>query len=122
MIRRLIILLLIVGVFSQDSTSVANMIETNILYFKDGTSTVCQDTLYMDSNFDIIEYKLSIYAYCARLDDINHFYDIKLVDKMKFKDGTIKSNQQIINKSFKLKFLFYSIQVGLMAFLVLMAT
>ena len=52
----LTILLLIVGLFAQNTTSVAIISDINdVLYFKDGTFIECQYTLSVSEGFYILE-------------------------------------------------------------------
>ena len=113
MIRRLIILLLIVGLFAQDSPSVANTSDKNdILYFKDGTSIECEIFMTIDSQFDSDKYGIHTRVNCD-----GEYYEIEKVDKLVYEDGRVKLNQELTKHSIIAKFSYYSITAGLMVLL-----
>ena len=116
MIRRLIILLLIVGcVFAQDSTSITNTSDMNdMLYFKDGKFIECQHTLSVSEGFDPLELRTWTKVNCDE-----KTYEIELVDKMVLKDGRVTSEEELIKNKKKLNIWFYSITTGLMILLVI---
>ena len=101
-----------------ETTTDININDKNdILYFKDGTFKECQHTLSVTMGFPIS--KLEVWS-IVNCDEEN--YDIKLVDKMVFKDGRVTSSQELIDNSKKLKFWYYSITSTILVLLVIVAT
>ena len=123
MLRRLIILLLIVGCASHnlvytsttETTTDININDKNdILYFKDGTFKECQHTLSVTEGFHI-----SKFGVWSKVNCDEETYEIELVDKMVLKDGRVTSSQELINNTRKLKFWYYSITTGIIVLLVI---
>ena len=115
MIHRLIILLLIVGLFAQNTISVAIISDRNdLLYFKDGTFIECQHTLSVSEGFYILEFGVWTKVNCDE-----KTYEIELVDKMVLKDGRVTSNQELINNTKKQKYWYYSITSSIVVLLVI---
>jgi len=113
--KLLLFVLLIVGVFAQDSTLVVNMIDKNdILYLKDGTFIECKHTLSVSEGFDPLELRTWTKVNCDE-----ETYEIELVDKMVLKDGRVTSEEELIKNKKKLNIWFYSITTGLMILLVI---
>ena len=114
MIRRLIILLLIVGcVFGHDSTFAEQINDKNgILYLKDGTSLECK--IFMTVNSQIASDKYGIFT---RVNCDGEYYEIEKVDKLVYEDGRVKLNKELTKHSIIAKFSYYSITAGLMVLL-----
>jgi len=116
MIRRLIILLLIVGcVFGHDSTFPEQIYNENgigIVYLKDGTSLECK--IFMTVNSQSSSGKYGIFT---RVNCDGEYYEIEKVDKLVYKDGRVKLNKELTKHSIIAKFSYYSITVGLMVLL-----
>ena len=116
MIRRLIILLLIVGcVFGHDSTFPEQIYNENgigIVYLKDGTSLECK--IFMTVNSQSPSGKYGIFT---RVNCDGEYYEIEKVDKLVYKDGRVKLNKELTKHSIIAKFSYYSITVGLMVLL-----
>ena len=113
--KLLLFVLLIVGVFAQDSTLVVNMIDKNdILYLKDGTFIECMHTLSVSEGFDPLELRTWTKVNCDE-----KTYEIELVAKMVLKDGRVTSEEELIKNKKKLNIWFYSITTGLMILLVI---
>ena len=113
--KLLLFVLLIIGVFAQDSTLVVNMIDKNdILYLKDGTFIECIHTLSVSEGFDPLELRTWTKVNC---DEVT--YEIELVDKMVLKDGRVTSNQDLINNTKKVKYWYYSITSSIVVLLVI---
>jgi len=121
MIRRLIILLLIVGcVFGHDSTYSERIYNENgigNLYFKDGTSIECKIFMTINSQFDSDKYGMHTRVNCD-----GEYYEIKKIDKLVYEDGRIKLNKELTKHSIIAKFSYYSITAGLMVLLFIAAT
>ena len=121
MIRRLIILLLIVGcVFGHDSTFSEQIYNENgigNLYFKDGTSIECKIFMTINSQFDSDKYGINTRVNCD-----GEYYEIKKIDKLVYEDGRIKLNKELTKHSIIAKFSYYSITAGLMVLLFIAAT
>ena len=120
MIRRLIILLLIVGLFAQDSLSVANTSDRNdILYLKDGTSLECVDTLSVVRGISLTfplsgEIGLFFDVTCD-----NEIFPVELVDKMIFTDGRITTGNELVANKKKDTFWAYTITTSIVVLLVI---
>ena len=114
MIRRLIILLLIVGcVFGHDSTFSEQINDKNgILYLKDGTSLECK--IFMTVNSQIASDKYGIFT---RVNCDGEYYEIEKVDKLVYEDGRVKLNKELTKHSIIAKLSYYSITAGLMVLL-----
>ena len=116
MIRRLIILLLIVGcVFGHDSTFSEQIYNENgigIVYLKDGTSLECK--IFMTVNSQSVSDKYGIFT---RVNCDGEYYEIKTIDKLVYKDGRIKLNKELTKHSIIAKFTYYSITATLMVLL-----
>ena len=113
--KLLLFVLLIVGVFAQDSTLVVNTIDKNdILYLKDGTFIECKHTLSHSEGFDPLELRTWIKVNCDE-----ETFEIELVDKMVLKDGRVTSNQELINNTKKQKYWYYSITSSIVVLLVI---
>ena len=113
--KLLLFVLLIVGVFAQDSTLVVNMIDKNdILYLKDGTFIEYKHTLSVSEGFDPLELRTWTKVNCDE-----ETYEIELVDKMVLKDDRVTSEEELIKNKKKLNIWFYSITTGLMILLVI---
>jgi len=118
MIRRLIILLLIVSVFAQDSTSVSkpNEYTGGIIYLKDGASLDCIDILFVRA-FAGFDFRQGPGIFYDVICD-NEFIEIKLVDKMVFSDGRITTGNELVAK----KFWAYTITTSIVVVLVFLIT
>ena len=113
--KLLLFVLLIVGVFAQDSILVVNMIDKNdILYLKDGTFIECKHTLSVSEGFDPLKLRTWTKVNCDE-----ETYEIELVAKMVLKDGRVTSEEELIKNKKKLNIWFYSITTGLMILLVI---
>ena len=116
MIRRLIILLLIVGcVFGHNSTfseQIYNEHGIGILYLKDGTSLECK--IFMTVNSQSV---LDKYGIFTRVNCDGEYYEIEKVDKLVYEDGRVKLNKELTKHSIIAKFSYYSITAGLMVLL-----
>ena len=123
MIRRLIILLLIVGcVFAQDSTSADNTSDKNdILYLKDGTSFECVDTLTVDRGIVLIDTSGKIGLFFDVTCD-NEIFPVELVDKMIFTDGRITTGNELVANKKKDTFWAYTITTSIVVLLVIITT
>ena len=121
MIRRLIILLLIVGcVFGHDSTFSEQIYNENgigSLYFKDDTSIECKIFMTINSQFDFDKYGIHTRVNCD-----GEYYEIKTIDKLVYKDGRIKLNKELTKHSIIAKFTYYSITATLMVLLFIATT
>ena len=116
MIRRLIILLLIVGcMFGHDSTFSEQIYNENgigSIYFKDDTSIECK--IFMTVNSQIASDKYGIFT---RVNCDGEYYEIKKIDKLVYEDGRIKLNKELTKHSIIAKFSYYSITACLMVLL-----
>ena len=116
MIRRLTLLLLIVGcVFGHDSTFLEQKYNENgigNLYFKDGTSIECKIFMTINSQFDSEKY-----AILTRVNCDGEYYGIDKVDKLVYEDGRVKLNKELTKHSIIAKLSYYSITAGLMVLL-----
>ena len=116
MIRRLIILLFIVGcVFGHDSTFSEQIYNENgigIVYLKDGTSLECK--IFMTVNSQSSSGKYGIFT---RVNCDGEYYEIEKVDKLVYEDGRVKLNKELTKHSIIAKFSYYSITAGLMVLL-----
>ena len=116
MIRRLIILLLIVGcVFGHDSTFSEQIYNENgigILYLKDSTSLECK--IFMTVKSQIASDKYGIFT---RVNCDGEYYKIEKVDKLVYEDGRVKLNKELTKHCIRAKFSYYSITAGLMVLL-----
>ena len=120
MIRRLIILLLIVGLFPQDSTSVANKSDKNdFLYFKDGTSLECVHTLSWTDGFGL-ESGFPKYFLLVKCDE--ELFEVNLVEEMVSKYGKTTTGQELIIKKKERNFWTYTITAGVIVLLVIITT
>ena len=120
MIRRLIILLLIVGLFSQDSTFAVQINDKNgILYLKDGTSLECVHTLSWTDGFDL-ESGFPKYFLLVKCDE--ELFDVNLVEEMVSKYGKITTGQELIIKKKERNFWTYTITAGVIVLLVIITT
>ena len=121
MIRRLIILLLIVGcVFGHDSTFSEQIYNENgisNIYFKDDTSIECKFFMTINSQFDSEKYGILTRVNCD-----GDYYEIKKIDKLVYEDGRIKLNKELTKHSIIAKFTYYSITAGLMILLFIAVT
>ena len=121
MIRRLIILLLIVGcMFGHDSAfaeHIYNESGIGILYLKDGTSLECK--IFMTANSQIASDKYGIFT---RVNCDGEYYGIDKVDKLVYEDGRVKLNKELLKNSIIAKFSYYSITAGLMVLLFIAAS
>ena len=122
MIRRLTILLLIIGcapytlsLTNTETTTDPNISDKNdVLYFKDGTFIECQHTLSVTEGFYIS--KLGVWS---KVNCDEETYEIELVNKMVLKNGRVTSNQELINNTKKLKYWYYSITSSIVVLLVI---
>ena len=116
MIRRLIILLLIVGcVFGHDSTFSEQKYNENgigSIYFKDDTSIECKIFMTINSQFDSDKYGIHTRVNCD-----GEYYEIEKVDKLVYEDGRVKLNKELLKHSIIAKFSYYSITASLMVLL-----
>ena len=122
--KKLILLsiLLIVGLFAQDSPSVANTSDKNdILYLKDGTSFECVDTLTLDRGIVLIDTSGKIGLFFDVTCD-NEIFSVELVDKMVFSDGSITTGKELTKKYKKMKFRYFSLTAGFIVLLVIITT
>ena len=121
MIRRLIILLLIVGcVFGHDSTFSEQIYNDNgigIVYLKDGTSLECK--IFMSVNSQFVSDKYGIFT---RVNCDGEYYEIEKVDKLVYEDGRVKLNKELTKHSIIAKFSYYSITAALMVLLFIAAS
>ena len=121
MIRRLIILLLIVGcVFGHDSTFSEQIYNENgigNIYFKDDTSIECKIFMTINSQFDSEKYGILTRVNCD-----GEYYEIKKIDKLVYEDGRIKLNKELTKHSIIAKFSYYSITAGFIVLLVIITT
>ena len=121
MIRRLIILLLIVGcMFGHDSTFSEQIYNENgigSIYFKDDTSIECKIFMTINSQFDFDKYGIHTRVNCD-----GEYYEIKTIDKLVYKDGRIKLNKELTKHSIIAKFTYYSITATLMVLLFIAAS
>ena len=119
--KKLILLsiLLIVGLFAQDSPSVANTSDKNdILYLKDGTSLECVDTLTLDRGIVLIDTFGKIGLFFDVTCD-NEFFSVELVDKMVFSDGRITTGNELVANKKKDTFWAYTITTSIVVLLVI---
>ena len=119
--KKLILLsiLLIVGLFAQDSPSVANTSDKNdILYLKDGTSLECVDTLTVDRGIALIDLSGKIGLFFDVTCD-NELFSVELVDKMVFSDGRITTGNELVANKKKDTFWAYTITTSIIVLLVI---
>ena len=121
MLRRLTILLLIVGcVFAQDSTSVSNTSDKNgILYLKDGTALECVHTLSWTDGFGL-ESGFPKYFLLVKCDE--ELFEVNLVEEMVSKYGKTTTGQELIIKKKERSFWTYTITAGVIVLLVIITT
>ena len=120
--KLLIILLLIVSVFAQDSTSSDNTSDKNdILYLKDGTSFECVDTLTVDRGIVLIDTSGKIGLFFDVTCD-NEIFSVELVDKMVFSDGRITTGNELAANKKKDTFWAYTITTSIVVVLVFLMT
>jgi hypothetical protein len=120
MIRRLIILLLIVGLFSQDSTFAVQINDKNgILYLKDGTSLECVHTLSWTDGFGL-ESGFPKYFLLVKCDE--ELFDVNLVEEMVSKYGKTTTGKELIIKKKERNFWTYTITAGVIVLLVFITT
>ena len=120
MIRRLIILLLIVGcVFGHDSTFSEQIYNENgigNIYFKDDTSIECKIFMTINSQFDFDKYGIHTRVNCD-----GEYYEIKKIDKLVYEDGRVRLNKELTKQSIIAKLSYYSITTALMVLLFIAA-
>ena len=122
--KKLILLsiLLIVGLFAQDSPSVANTSDKNdILYLKDGTSLECVDTLFVERGISLS----SLSGESGLFFDVtcdNEIFPVELVDKMIFTDGRITTGNELVANKKKDTFWTYTITTSIIVLLVVIIT
>ena len=123
MIRRLIILLLIVGcVFGHDSTFSEQIYTENgigIVYLKDGTSLECVHTLSWTDGFGL-ESGFPKYFLLVKCDE--ELFEVNLVEEMVSKYGKTTTGQELIIKKQERNFWTYTITAGLIVLLVIITT
>ena len=123
MIRRLIILLLIVGcVFGHDSTFSEQIYNENgigILYLKDGTSLECVHTLSWTDGFGL-ESGFPKYFLLVKCDE--ELFEVNLVEEMVSKYGKTTTGQELIIKKKERNFWTYTITAGVIVLLVIITT
>ena len=123
MIRRLIILLLIVGyVFGHDSTFAEQIYNKNgigILYLKDGTSLECVHTLSWTDGFGL-ESGFPKYFLLVKCDE--ELFEVNLVEEMVSKYGKTTTGQELIIKKKERNFWTYTITAGVIVLLVIITT
>ena len=121
MIRRLIILLLIVGcVFGHDSTFSEQINDKNgILYLKDGTSLECVHTLSWTDGFGL-ESGFPKYFLLVKCDE--ELFEVNLVEEMVSKYGKTTTGKELIIKKKEKNFWTYTITAGVIVLLVFITT
>ena len=123
MLRRLIILLLIVGcMFGHDSAfaeHIYNESGIGILYLKDGTSLECVHTLSWTDGFGL-ESGFPKYFLLVKCDE--ELFEVNLVEEMVSKYGKTTTGQELIIKKKERNFWTYTITAGVIVLLVIITT
>ena len=118
--KLLIIALLFVGVFAQDSISVVITSDNNgILYLKDGISLECVHTLSWTDGFGL-ESGFPKYFLLVKCDE--ELFDVNLVEEMVSKYGKTTTGQELIIKKKERNFWTYTITAGVIVLLVFITT
>ena len=120
MIHRLIILLLIVGLFAQDSTFVLQINDNNdVLYFKDGTYLECEQSLSISKGVSFIEIGGDFFNTFYNVKCNEQIFEVELLDKIVYAGGVSKTGKELIAEKNKRNFGIYSIIASLMVVLVI---
>ena len=127
MIRRLIILLLIVYVGATENENDGITLtdidwhENNdgIIYLNDGSYQICANTTSWSEGFTL-ENGFPKPFFLAKCDEKT--FEIKLVDKMVFSDGSITTGKELTKKYKKMKLKYFSLTAGFIVLLVIITT
>ena len=87
-----------------------------IIYFNDGSYQICAHTTSWSEGFTL-ENGFPKPFFLAKCDE--ETFEIKLVDKMVFSDGSITTGKELTKKYKKIKFRYFSLTAGFIVLLVI---